>query len=195
MRVALLRTDMERDAVGLESEPVGMLEHVDRHRRLAAELARQRPLRPDAVGENAAEHAAPGAARRDLLDLGLAIDRIEANAEREGARDIALLLDRVAIRDAVGGGAGGEHHLDLRDRGGVEAGAQPGEQRQHFRRRVGLHRVEHARVGQRLGEAEVIVAHDVEVDDEARLVVLAACLAVTQKIADALGHSALLTVQ
>ena len=71
------------------------------------------------------------------------------------------------IGDAVGRGAGGEHHLDLGDRGGVEAGAEPGEQRQHLRRRVRLHGVEHPRVRQRLGEGPVVVAHDVEVDDEA----------------------------
>src|ERR1700722_19669458 len=53
---------MERDAVGLEAKTMGMLEHVDRHGRLAAELPRQRPLRPDAVGEDAAEHAAAGCA-------------------------------------------------------------------------------------------------------------------------------------
>ena len=163
---------------------MGMLEHVDRHGRLAAELARQRPFRPDAVGEDAAEHAAAGRGAGDLLDLGLAIDRVKAHAERVGARDVALLLDGVAEGDAVRCGAGREHHLDLGDRGGVEAGAQPREQRQHFRRRVGLHGVEYARVGQRLGEVEVVLADDVEIDDEARPVVLT----VTQKIADARGH-------
>ena len=45
--------------------------------------------------------------------------REQADAEREGARDVALLLDRVAIGDAVRGAACGEHHLDLGDRGGV----------------------------------------------------------------------------
>ena len=40
-----------------------VLEHVDRHRGLAAELARQRPFGADAVGQDAAEHARPGAAR------------------------------------------------------------------------------------------------------------------------------------
>ena len=144
-----------------------MLQHVHGHGRLAAELARQRPFRPDAVGEDAAEHAAAGRRAGDLLDLGLAIDRVEADAERVGAGDVALLLDRVAIGDAVGRGAGRQHHLDLGDRGGVEAGAELGQQRQHFRRRVGLHGVEHARVGQRLGEGGVVVADDVEVDDQA----------------------------
>ena len=43
----------------------------------------------------------PGARARDLLDLGLAVDREQAHAERIGARDVALLLDRVAEGDAV----------------------------------------------------------------------------------------------
>ena len=168
-----------------------MLEHVHGHARLAAELARQRPFRPDAVGEDAAEHAGAGRRAGDLLHLGLAVDRVEADAEREGARDVALLLDRVAVGNAVGRGAGREHHLDLGDRGGVEAGAELGQQRQHLRRRVGLHGVEHARVGQRLGEGIVVVADDVEIDDEAGPVVVS----LTQELTDALSHGALPTAQ
>ena len=167
MLVALLRADMERDAMRLQAELERVLEHVDRHGRLAAELARQRPFRADAVGEDAAEHPGAGRGAGDLFDLGLAVDRVEANAEREGAGDVTLLLDRVAIGDAVGRSARGQHHLDLGDRGGVEAGAEPGKQRQNLRRRVCLHRVEHAGVGQRLGEGIVVVADDVEVDDQA----------------------------
>jgi hypothetical protein len=34
----------------------------------------------------------------------------------------------------------------------------------------------------------IVVAHDFEIDDEARLVVLALVLAVAQEFADALGH-------
>ena len=167
MRVALLGTNVERDAVGFKSQFVRVLKHVSRHCRLAAELARQRPFRPDAVGEDAAEH--PAARRRagDLLDLGLAIDREQAHAERIGSRDVTLLLDRVAVGDAVRGGAGREHHLDLGDRGGIEAGAESGKQRQHLGRRVCLHGVEHARVRQSLGEAEIVFADNIEVDDEA----------------------------
>ena len=122
---------------------------------------------PTQSRQDAAEHLGAGRRAGDLLDFGLAVDRVEADAERVGARDVALLLDRVAVGDAVGRGAGGQHHLDLGDRGGVEAGAELGQQRQHFRRRVGLHRVEHAGVGQGLGEGVVVVAHDVEVDDKA----------------------------
>ena len=66
-----------------------------------------------------------------------------------------------------------------------------GEQRQHFRRRVGLHGIEHAAVGQRLGKGLVVVAHDFEVDDEAGLGVEALAAAVAQEFLDTFGHSTL----
>ena len=78
-----------------------VLQHVGRHGGLAAELARERPFGADAIGQNAAEHARAGRRARDLLDLGVAVDRIEAHAERMGARDVSLLLDRIAEADAV----------------------------------------------------------------------------------------------
>ena len=168
---ALLRADMERHAVGLKTEPLGMVEHVDRHLRIAAELPRQRPFRAGAAEQEAAEDLGAGRGAADLLDLGLAVDREQADAERIGARDVALLLDRVAEGDALGRGAGGEHHLDLGDRGGVEAGAKRDQQRQQFGRRVRLDGVEHPAVRQCLGKGAVVVAHDVEIDDQARTVV------------------------
>ena len=110
---------------------MGVLQHVRGHGRLAAELARQRPFGArrsrTGCGRTPCE---PGRRARDLLDLGLAVDREQANAELVGARDVALLLDGVAIGDAVRRRAGRERHLDLGDRGGVEAGAELGEQRQ-----------------------------------------------------------------
>ena len=60
---------------------------------------------------------------------------------------------------------------------------------EHLRRRIGLHGVEHARVGQRAGELRVVVAHDVEVDDQAGPVLAS----VAQEFTDALGHGALPT--
>ncbi len=107
-RVALLRADMEREAVGDEAERMGALEHARRHLRRAAELARQRPFRARAVAQDPAEHLRAGRGARDLFDLGLAIDGEEADAERVGARDVLLLLDRVAEADAVGRRAGGQ---------------------------------------------------------------------------------------
>src|SRR6185312_6689463 len=99
--LTLLRADMERDAARLQAQTLGEVEHLDRHLRIAAELARQRPLGACAVIEDAAEHLGAGGGTGDLFDLCSAVDREQANAEREGTRDVALLLDRIAIGDAV----------------------------------------------------------------------------------------------
>ena len=82
-------------------EPVRVIKHGCRHLRHAAELARQRPFGARPIAQDAAEHLRPRRDARDLLDLGLAIDREEADAERKRARDIPLLLDRVAVADPV----------------------------------------------------------------------------------------------
>src|SRR4029079_1971947 len=120
-----------------------------------------------AIGQDAAKHARTGRGAGDLLDFLDGIDGIERDAELMGARDIALLLDRVAVGDAVGRGTGGERHFDLGHRSRVEARAQRGEERQHFGRWIGLHRIEYAGGRHGAGEAEVIVTDDLEVDDEA----------------------------
>ncbi len=124
----------------------------------------------------------------DLLDLGFAIDGKEPHAEREGAGDVALLLDRIAIADAIRARAGGEHLLDLDDRSRVEAGAEPGQEIEDLRVGIGLDGIEDARVGQRLGEGIVIVAHDIEVEDEARPVFSAVLASVAQEFMDTIGH-------
>ena len=165
-----------------------MVEHLDRHLRIAAELARQRPFRAGAAEQEAAEDLGAGRGAGDLFHLGLAVDREQADAERKGARDVTLLLDRVAEGDALGGGAGGEHHLDLGDRGGVEAGAERDQKRQQLGRRVCLDGIEHPAVRQRLGKGAVVVTHDVEIDDEARTIVQPLFAAAAQEVMDALGH-------
>ena len=58
--------------------------------RLAAELARQRPFGAGAVAMDAADHAAAGRGARDLLDLGLAVDREQRDAERDRRAAISL---------------------------------------------------------------------------------------------------------
>src|SRR6266849_7670796 len=189
LRATLLGADVEGHAMGVETEPVGVFKHVDRHRQVAAELARERPLGPGAVEQEAAEHSRARRGPGNLLDLRLAIDREYPDSESEGAGDVTLLLDGVAIRNAVGRSARGKRHLDLGDRSGIETGAEAGKQRQHFRRRVRLDGVEHPRVRQRAGERPVIVAYHLKIDDEARSVVLAAA----QKLMDALRHGALPT--
>ena len=195
LHLALLRADMERDAARLQAQTLGEVEHLDRHLRVAAELARQRPLGAGAIIENAAEHLGAGGGTGDLLDFGGAVDREQANAERKGARDVALLLDRIAIGDAVRRRTGSQRHFDFGDGRGVEARAHRGQQRQHFRRRVCLHRVEHAAVRQSLREGLVVVAHDFEVDHEARLGVEALAAAVAQEFLNTFGHSTLQTAQ
>jgi len=134
--------------------------------RAAAELARQRPLGAGASVSTRRTPARRGGARH-LLHLLDRVHREHADAELVGARDVALLLDRVAEGDAVGGGAGGQGHLDLGDGSRVEARAHRGEQREDLGRRVRLYGIEDARLRQRLLEGTEIVAHDVEIDHEA----------------------------
>ena len=151
-----------------EPERFGAGEHVDGLRRHAAELAAERPFGAGAVGQDAAEDARARRGAGDLLHFLHAVDGEERDAQRMRARNVALLLDRVAVGDALRRGAGFEHHLDLRHRSGVEGGAEPGEQAQDLGRRIGLHRIEDAAVGKGAGEGVKIAAHHVEIDHEAR---------------------------
>ena len=182
---------MERYAVGFEPLTEGVLEHVHRHLGHAAELARQRPLGACAIAQDAAEH--PHVRSRDagrdcsppnLVDFGFAIDREEAHAEREAADDVAFLLDRVAERNPIGRRAGRKRKLDLDDRSRVKARAEIGQELEDCRIRVCLHGVEDARVWKSPGEFGVVVAHHVEVDDDARSVLTS----VAQEFANTLCH-------
>ncbi len=160
------------------------LQDVGRVVRLAAELARQRPFRARAVAVDAADDAGAGGRAGDLLDLGLAVDRVKRHSQRKGGRDLALLLDRIAVGDALGQRAGGERRLRLGNRGDVETGAELGQELEDVGRRIGLDRVEHLAVGQRPGKRQVVLAHHVEIDHQAGAVVLA----VLQEFTDACGH-------
>jgi len=61
--------------------------------RLAAELARQRPFRAGTVAMDAADHPAAGRGARHLLDLGLAVDGEQRDAELErGAISLSFLM-------------------------------------------------------------------------------------------------------
>ena len=64
------------------------------------------------------------------------------------------------------------------------AGAEPREQIENLRRRVRLDGVEDARVGQRAREAEIVLAHDVEIDDEPRAILAIA----GEELLDAVSH-------
>ena len=135
-------------------------------------------------------------ARAFALGIRLfAVDRKQRDAEPMCGGDLALFLDRVAVRDPIRRAAGREHHLGLGDRGDVEAGTKLGQKFQDFGRRVCLHGIEHTAVGQRHRKGLVVVAHDFEVDDEARLDVLALVTTVAQEFLNAFGHSTLQTAQ
>jgi hypothetical protein len=163
-----LRADMERHAVGLKAELVGVDEHVDGHLRHAAELARQRPFGTFAIRQHAAEHASRRErhGRSSRLPRGCRRQR-DRNAERMRAGNVAFLLDRVAVGDPVRRRTCVERHLDFRNRGAVEARTERGEQLQDFRRRVCLDGIVDRAVGQGVAERVEVVAHDIEVDDEA----------------------------
>src|SRR5471032_1072638 len=111
---------MERDAVSDEALFVGALQNIRGEFRLAAELARQRPFGAGAVAMNAADHADAWGGTGDLVDLRLAVDREQRDAELEGGGDLALFLDGVAVGNAVRSAAGGQHRLRLLHRGNVE---------------------------------------------------------------------------
>ena len=71
-------------------EPMRVLQNVGGIDRLAAEFARQRPFGAGAVADDPANHPAAGRGAGDLLDLGLAVDGKERDAERKGGGDLAF---------------------------------------------------------------------------------------------------------
>jgi hypothetical protein len=182
--VMLLRADMERDAERHEPALLRPFENVGRKVRVAAEFARQRPFGAGAVAMDAADHARAGSGARDFLDLGLAINREQSDAQPECGGDLALLLDRVAVGDALGAGAGGQHRLGFAHRGHIETGAELGEEPENFRSRIGLRGVINGGVGQRLRECMVVLADHLEVDHRARSFIVARF----QEFANPCGH-------
>ena len=75
--------------------------------------------------------------------------------------------------------------MRLRQRSHVEAAAEPGQELEDFRRRIGLDGIEHFGVRQRLGEVLIVLADDIEVDDKAG----SAVETLLQEFADTRGHS------
>ena len=163
---------------------MGKLEDVGCELRLAAELARQWPFGTGPVAMDATHHPRAGRRARHLLDLGLAIDGKHRDTTPKGGRNLALFLNRVAIRDALGRRARRQHRLGFAQRSDVERRAELDQQAEDLRRRVRFDRVEHAGVGQCLGERQIVLAHDIEVDHEAGPFIGA----VFEEFADACGH-------
>ena len=182
--MVLLGADVERQAVRHQTLPERELQDVGGIDRLAPELARQRPFGAGAVADDATEHAAATRGAGHLLDFGFAVDGEQADAERERRSDLGLFLDGVAVGNAVGAGAGFEHGSGFADRCDIERAAEAGEEFQDFRGRIGLHRVVYLGVRQHSGEAVIVFADDIKIDDEAG----AAPGPVLEKFANARGH-------
>ena len=166
--VALLRADMEREAVGFEAEPPRLQHEVARHVDLAAEFAPERPVRAFPGHGDAAIDAGAGRGLGQLVQLARAVEREQVHAQPVCGPDISGLLDGVAEREPPGGRAGGEAIPDLVDAGAIEGRADAHEQRDDLGRGVGLDRVIDRRLRQQAGEGEIVLPHDIEVDDEAR---------------------------
>jgi len=79
------------------AQALGEVEHFDRHfSRIAGRNCATAAFAP-ARHRDAAEHLGAWCCARNLLDLGGAVDREQRMPSAEGARDVALLLDGVAI--------------------------------------------------------------------------------------------------
>ncbi len=163
---------MERHAIGLEADAMA------RARARSTAISGAQPnFRDSGHSAPAPSHRmrqntpslAPGRPARAIFSTSASQSTAKRrDAELEGARDVALLLDRVAEGDAV---------RRRRRRRAPARSRRPRRVSKHEPSSarssstsgagIGLHGVEHARVGERAGELGVIVAHDVEVDDEA----------------------------
>ena len=167
-RAGLLAADMERDAIGVEAKAARLHHQVARHLQLAAELARQRPFRTLVLDQDAAIDARARRVLRDLQQFRLAVEGEHGHTGRMRGLDGGHLLHRIAVGDVGRLRPRGEAGLDLLPRRGVEIGAEPGQPRENWRRRVGLHRVIDARQGQRVLQAAEILLDAVHVHDETR---------------------------
>jgi hypothetical protein len=166
-QVALLRPHVERQP-HVEPGLGGGQAEAQRVVGAAPELARQRPVGPDAVGAQPHGHDRTGRGARDLVELGSAIDGVQPHAQLVGARDVTFLLHRVAVRDPPGFDAAREARVDLRGARDVEPGAEAGEQPEDGRSGVRLDGVEQVDPGERRRQLVVALGHHGEVDDQAR---------------------------
>ena len=146
---------MEGDPGRVEAEPSGPHQQVDRVVDRAAVLARQRPVRARAGGDDAHEHRRPGCGVRDLGDLAGRVDDEEPHAEGVRLGEVVAAGDRVGVHQVGCRGTGGERRPHLRRAGDVEPASGLGERAQQHRVGVGLDRVVDRRAGQRGGEREV----------------------------------------
>ena len=142
---ALLAPDVEREPGRREAGSRGPLQQVERRRRPAPVLVRQRPVGAVLLHGQPDDRAA---APRQLVHLLRAVDGERAHAQRGGGLDGGARLHRVAERQAGRVRPGLQGQADLLERGDVEAAAGGGERGQQRRVRLGLDGVEDVDVEQ-----------------------------------------------
>ena len=161
-----------------------MGEDFGRHFGFAAEFAAQRPFGTGTIAQDAAEHARSRGRACNLFGFFEGIDGEQAHTQRKRGFDVALFLDGGAVGDAVCRCAGGQRHADFLHGCAVKRRPHRCQQAKHLRLRVGLDGIIDPGVRHGLTIGIEIVAHDIEIDDEAR----AFRASVGQKITDALGR-------
>ena len=138
---------------------VGEGEHLDGLVGGAAVLARERPVRPLAGGDQAAEHLAAGCALGDLLDLVQGVHDEQPHPEACGLDDVVAPLDRVGV-DEVRRVAAPAVSAARTSAGLATSKRQPRAASSASSRgsRVGLDGVVHRGAGQRPGQLHEAVA-------------------------------------
>ena len=138
------------------------------HLGTAAELARQRPIGSATIGHDATKQSRTRRRLDELVELGITVEREQANTLVVRVLDVDALLHRVAIGDPRRIGAGRETHVDLGRARDVEVGTQRDEELEDLRRWIGLDRIEDVGARQCVGQLAVAIGDDVEVDDDER---------------------------
>jgi hypothetical protein len=142
-----------------------------RLRGVRSELAAERPVAADVGRIDAQVEFGVGLDRVHLPQLVGAVDHEPLDALRRGVDDVVARLQRIGVEHLGRGNAQLEQHVELRDRGDLEARALLDQRAQHARVGIGLHRVVRAHARHDRGKAPRLFAHDAGIDQEERLLV------------------------
>jgi len=133
---------VERDAVRHQAQLLGEDQQVQGHVRVAAELARQRPVGAvGTFGEDTHINLCPRRRLGNVAQVGFRVGGEQAHALLIEVANIAGLLDGIAIADALGSYASAHHLVQLVDGGDVEVAALVAQQLGDLDGRIGLDRV------------------------------------------------------
>ena len=165
--IGLLRADMKRHAIWVETEFSRSAQQPDCHLGGAAELARQRPLGPSAVDQDAAEDLRSRGGPRQFVEFVRAVEGKEPHPRAIGEGYVLFLLDRVAIGEPIGGDAVVDAELDFPAARDVEIGALALEHGDDCGGGVGLDRIIDAGERQMPAQRIVSLGDRLEIDDEA----------------------------